>query len=85
MRNINPSWQAKGVLNRELATIKGRKDHNRVRQYKGALQKFHTKGATCSQCKKPMRPDIAKIQLENKRENAPICFACIMGYERKIK
>lgn len=39
----------------------------------------------CSQCKGNMRSDLAKLQIENNRENAPICMACIMGYKRKIK
>lgn len=39
--------------------------------------------STCSQCKRPMDGHMAKMQKENKRENAPICMACIMGYKRK--
>lgn len=39
--------------------------------------------AICSQCKHNMRKDIADAQIENKRENAPICMSCIMGYKRK--
>ena len=39
----------------------------------------------CSLCKKGMRKDLAKAQIENKRENAPICMACIMGYTRVEK
>lgn len=39
----------------------------------------------CSLCSGYMRGDIAKLQIENKRENAPICMACIMGYKRKVK
>lgn len=39
----------------------------------------------CSQCKSKMRKSTADIQIENKRENAPICPSCICGYKRKIK
>lgn len=39
--------------------------------------------ATCSQCKRAMDSNMAHKQRENKRENAPICMACIMGYKRK--
>lgn len=37
----------------------------------------------CSQCKKMMDKKIADLQIENKRENAPICTACICGAKRK--
>ena len=37
----------------------------------------------CTQCHRKMERRIADIQLENKRENAPICIPCIMGYKRK--
>ena len=40
--------------------------------------------AICTQCKRAMRNDIAFAQEKNKRENAPICVACIMGIERKL-
>lgn len=38
---------------------------------------------TCTQCKQKMSNHIGKIQIENKRENAPICIPCIMGTKRK--
>lgn len=38
--------------------------------------------AECSQCHMPMKRSIADIQIENNRENAPICIGCIMGYDR---
>ncbi len=37
----------------------------------------------CSQCNRKFDGNIAKIQIENKRENAPICIPCIMGRPRK--
>lgn len=43
---------------------------------------FSSKYAICTQCKGKMRKDIGDIQIENKRENAPICFACIEGKPR---
>lgn len=39
--------------------------------------------ATCSQCKHKMKKSTADQQIENKRENAPICVACILGNDRK--
>lgn len=38
--------------------------------------------AKCSKCQRGMRKDIADAQIENKRENAPICIPCIMGQDR---
>ncbi len=37
----------------------------------------------CSQCGRHMAKHMADQQIENKRENAPICMACIMGVPRK--
>lgn len=36
----------------------------------------------CSQCKLAMDSHIAIQQIENKRENAPICIPCIVGIPR---
>lgn len=36
----------------------------------------------CSQCHMLMKKSIADAQIENNRENAPICLGCIMGYTR---
>ncbi len=46
-------------------------------------ERFHLKPATCSQCKRGMDKKIAKLQIENKRENAPICIPCIIGIKRR--
>lgn len=37
----------------------------------------------CSKCKRGMRNDIAQMQIDNKRENAPICVPCILEKPRK--
>lgn len=37
-------------------------------------EKYH-----CSSCKKIMSYKTAKAQIENKRENAPICVGCIIN------
>lgn len=39
----------------------------------------------CSQCKHLMSKHMADQQIANKRENAPICMACIMEKPRKEK
>lgn len=83
MSQINPKWRQDYAIKKAVHTFEEKKDHSRVKKYIGALKHFNAKPAICSQCKKAMRPDIAKIQIENKRENAPICFACIQGYKRK--
>lgn len=36
----------------------------------------------CSKCNQSMDGKIANTQKVNKRENAPICVACIMGFTR---
>ena len=41
--------------------------------------------STCSMCKHMMSKATADLQIENKRENAPICVACILGKPRKEK
>jgi len=38
----------------------------------------------CSQCLRMMSGYVAKLQIENKRENAPICIPCIMGIPRIV-
>ena len=49
---------------------------------KNALKFFHIKPATCSKCKRGMDRKLAKTQIQNKREDAPICIPCIMGVPR---
>jgi len=82
-RIYNDAKDIRHEIDRQLRRLEEAKDHKRVRKYIGALRHFGTKPAVCSQCKKAMRPDIARIQVENKRENAPICFACCEGHKRK--
>lgn len=48
-----------------------------------ALKFFRVKPATCSQCKRGMDRKTANLQIENKRENAPICIPCILGIPRR--
>lgn len=50
---------------------------------KNALKYFRIKATKCSQCKRGMDNKLAKTQIKNKRENAPICIPCIMGIPRK--
>lgn len=83
MTQINPFWKQHYSVKRAVYSLEQEKDHKRANKYKGALKHFKCKPAICSQCKKGMRPDIAKVQKENNRENAPICFACILGKPRK--
>lgn len=60
------------------------KSRNKKKGYKKYLIKTRQlKSATCSQCKRGMDRHIAKLQKENKRENAPICMACIAGIPRR--
>jgi hypothetical protein len=59
-----------------------------IAQYRKSKRNFKTflcALVLCSQCKRGMKKTTADIQIENKRENAPICIACIMGIKRKPK
>lgn len=38
----------------------------------------------CTQCNRSMSKYTADQQIENKRDNAPICVACICGIPRKV-
>ena len=38
----------------------------------------------CTQCDRSMSKYTADQQIENKRENAPICVPCILGKPRKV-
>jgi hypothetical protein len=49
---------------------------------KNGLKKSDRVGI-CSQCNRAMSKKMADTQIENKREMAPICMACIMGVPRK--
>lgn len=53
--------------------------HRKARSFIGLT----TPLVKCSQCNRSMRKDIADKQIENLRENAPICVACCVGYARK--
>lgn len=82
-RIYDPKKSFMKELDRQVESRLQQKEHNRVNQYKGALKYFRVKPSFCTQCKKAMRPDIARKQIENKKENAPICIPCIMGWKRK--
>ena len=52
--------------------------------YKKHLIKQHRfKLSLCTQCNRPFDRFLAEKQIENKRENAPICIPCITGIKRK--
>ena len=78
-RIINPAREYK------IALIRAVEQYDRKKSYKKhrGIRAMMKSSSLCSQCKGKMRNDIAKAQIENKRENAPICIPCIMGYKRK--
>ena len=56
---------------------------NQTTLKKAKKKLFLIKLTKCSQCKRGMEKRIADLQIENKRENAPICVPCILGIKRK--
>lgn len=81
MKQFNPTWITKGIVYRQ---IRSTEVENKKKLYNWKRKHGFVRFAvTCSQCKRGMRGDIAKIQIENKRENAPICAACCFGFKRK--
>jgi hypothetical protein len=70
------------ALNTAVETYERRKEYKRRKNFKTVFHNMINL-AICSQCKRKMRKDIANAQIENKRENAPICIACILGKPRK--
>ena len=68
-----------GEKQRQLTVGKLKQNNWRIRHGMGDGQ-----FSICSQCNKRMKKSLADKQIENKRENAPICQACIMGFPRKI-
>lgn len=81
-RIIDPRKEYYNCIKSAVASYEGKKEYkkNNKRGFQGIWNL-----SKCSQCQRGMRKDIAEIQIENKRENAPICQACIMGYTRKDK
>lgn len=77
---IIPSWQSQ--INR-LANRKIAIDRNYKKAYKRKEEQYEKGITKCSQCEQNMMKYIADIQIENNRENAPICVACILGKKRK--
>jgi len=49
---------------------------------RGSLFVKNIQTVVCSSCECKMKKSTADQQIENKRENAPICVACILGKER---
>ena len=50
---------------------------------RAGFKKYLVSTIECSQCHRKMKASIGLAQIENKRENAPICIPCIMGIPRK--
>tara|TARA_R110000868_G_scaffold400854_1_gene675569 strand:- start:545 stop:940 length:396 start_codon:yes stop_codon:yes gene_type:complete len=78
-RIIDPRKEARNFISIELEQIERRKRAKKRNNFKFFIQPT----VHCSQCDRGMRKDIAKQQIENKRENAPICIPCIIGIPRK--
>lgn len=55
---------------------KYRKDHNSFKKVLEGVIK-------CSKCGRGMSKRIGRLQIENKRKNAPICIPCIEGKPRR--
>lgn len=47
------------------------------------LKHFLQATSKCTKCTRGMSKKIADLQLENKREDAPICIPCILGIARR--
>ena len=67
------------IISKHLAW-KAKKKHNRRL---GMMKKGFLKIAKCTKCQRGMDGHLAKLQIQNKREDAPICIPCIMGIKRK--
>jgi hypothetical protein len=78
-RIIDPHRELMKQVDDYLKLKEWKKSHPR------GLTKFLKKSKTvnCSQCKRKMSESFAKLQIENKRENAPICIPCCCGYKRR--
>lgn len=59
-----------------------RYEQAKIMKSKMSFRNTHVQTIICSQCQRKMRKDLGDIQIENKRENAPICMACILGKGR---
>ena len=72
-------------LKYQVYTMLGKKEQKAKRGISGLIKERKDGYSICSQCKLGMKKPMADEQLKNKRENAPICMACIMGIPRKPK
>ena len=79
-RVINPQI----ILRIAVKEVKIRhyKNEKNKQRYAERMGNFKNHTMECSQCHHLMKKSIALAQIENKRENAPICVACIMGIPR---
>jgi len=80
---INTQSTKKRQLYSDLKLIEQKKKHAQERNK--VWRNRNKKPILCTQCELSMDRDTAKVQIENKRENAPICMACILGKPRKNK
>lgn len=77
----NSPEQIKRAISIQVEALLKRQEGRKRNSFRNLRRRY----AICSQCKRPMRKSTADIQITNKRENAPICIACIMGVKRKDK
>lgn len=82
-RIYNSSKERAYALERAVKDRLIEKNLSKKRQDRGYQKHFHIKTAKCTQCARGMDMRIAKQQIENNRENAPICIPCIVGIARK--
>ena len=71
------------IYARELSRLVSEKEHERKRGIAKSFIGVGKRLMRCSQCKRSFDAKIGNQQIENKRENAPICIPCIMGIPRK--
>lgn len=76
-------------LNRRVDALEKKKlryeKHKREMARKGKFgQGAMSRTVLCTQCNRSMSKYTADQQIENKRDNAPICVACIIGKPRKV-
>ena len=79
MKQFNPSWRGKYQAARDVTHIELERFVKNKKKIHWQVKHGYGKLSKCTQCKGWMRSDIAKIQIENKRENAPICFKCLLN------
>ena len=83
MRQFNPRMKGMSDAVRTAESIALDKIGAKRRRLLGFAKSRHWKATPCSKCTRGMDSFTAKQQIENKREDAPICIPCILGKERK--